>query len=595
MLNGLSLPAAAGFRAVSFVKRHYILSPVLGVLALLFGLLVWFLLSPPAPEYITDTVRRGDLTQRVEAVGAITSDRDLNFKFPMTGIVADILVKEGDAVTEGQTLARLRNEAFTADVSAAAAQYQSALANLRELEQGSRPEDIAITEAEVANKRAALEAATADLASAEEKLKTAQEKLDATRRQADTNLSGYIKTAASSCAQQIALSKTALRSLDDVFIDSIVTYLAEQYNTTAYAIYKQTRREAEASLDRMQAQAVSGFPSYEAAVETLRNARAAVQQTTAVLQQAYDVISALPITSAYTVDTRETYKGTIATQKASAQTALSAIDTATKNLQDAFAGYDTSIATEENNIAAAQAAKQSAQSAILTYETSLRTQEAQLALKKAGTRQTTIDVARANVNSAAASIARAKAQLENTMIRAPVDGTITKVDFKLGEFTGDPDNIDHSITMLGTAPFRVEMFLSEVDIPKVMLTQSGSIELDAFPGVQYALRVTSVEPGPTKIDGVSKYRVNLAFVHPHDEFKIGMTGDAEIITGERKDVLLVPVRSVIQKNGEGKIVRILEKGEIAEKPVETGMESDTDAEIVSGLTEGETVIVLIKQ
>jgi len=139
------------------------------------------------------------------------------------------------------------------------------------------------------------------------------------------------------------------------------------------------------------------------------------------------------------------------------------------------------------------------------------------------------------------------------------------------------------------------MFLSEVDIPKILLSQSGSIELDAFPGINYALQVVSIEPGPTKIDGVSKYRVNLNFVHPHDEFKIGMTGDAEIITGERTDVLLAPVRSVIQNNGEGKIVRILENGKVVNKPVTTGMESDTDAEIISGLAEGETVIVLIKQ
>ncbi|MDD5623926.1 MAG: hypothetical protein PHI23_04430, partial [Candidatus Peribacteraceae bacterium] len=109
------------------------------------------------------------------------------------------------------------------------------------------------------------------------------------------------------------------------------------------------------------------------------------------------------------------------------------------------------------------------------------------------------------------------------------------------------------------------------------------------------LRVSTVEPGPTKVEGVSKYRVNLNFVFPHEEFKIGMTGDAEIITGERKDVLLTPSRAVIQSEGNGKIVRVLEDGKVIEKPVTIGMESDTDAEVVSGLTEGETVIVLIKK
>ena len=89
--------------------------------------------------------------------------------------------------------------------------------------------------------------------------------------------------------------------------------------------------------------------------------------------------------------------------------------------------------------------------------------------------------------------------------------------------------------------------------------------------------------------------MNLNFVYPHDEFKIGMTGDAEIITGERKNVILAPARAVIQAEGNGEIVRVLEDGNVLEKTVETGMEGDTDIEIVSGLTENETVIVLIKK
>jgi len=558
-------------------------------------LLLIFIFKPAQPQYITADVKRGDLVQKVEAVGTVTSDRALALKFPVTGIVENILVKEGDKVTAGQELMNLRNNSFVADIATAAAQYRSALASLQELVDGTRPEDIAIAEADVANKRASLEAAQDDLKSAEEKLKTSQEKLDATRREADTNLAGYIATAGSSCAQQIALAKTSLRSLDDIFVDSIVTYLAEQFSSTSYSIYKLQRSQASVGLDRVSALTTTGFSTYEGALETLRESRTAILQTTTAMQQAYDLLSTLPLTTDYPSATRETYKGTVATQKASAQTALSALDSTLTSLQDAAASYDTAIATEENTFAAAVAAKQSAESDIRTYETSLRSSEAQLALKKAGPRETSIDVARANANAAAAGVSRAQARLEDTIIRAPADGTVTKVDFKLGEFTGDADNIGHSITMLGTSPFRVEMFLSEVDIPKIALTQSGSIELDAFPGTHYALRVSGVEPGPTKVEGVSKYRVSLNYVHPHEEFKIGMTGDAEIITGERKDVLLAPSRAIIQSNGSGATIRVLEGKTVVEKSVTIGMEGDTDTEIVSGLTEGETVIVLIKK
>jgi len=581
--------------AKDFVLRHPIIVTVAVVILVPFVLLLVFIFKPAQPQYITAVVKRGDLVQKVEAVGTVTSDRALSLKFPVTGIVEEILVKEGDIVTTGQELVSLRNDSYVADIASASAQYRSALASLRELEEGTRPEDIAIAEAEVANKRAALEAAQADLKSAEDELKTSQEKLDATGREADTNLAGYISTAGSSCAQQLALAKTALRSLDDIFIDATVTYLAEQYDTTDYAIYRLQRSQASDALNRVSALTSTNFSTYQGSLETLREARTAILQTTSAMQQVYDMLSVLPLTSAYDSTARETYKGTVATQKASAQSALSSIDSTLSSLQDASASYDTSIATAKNTFAAAQAAKQAAQSSILTYQTVLRTYEAQLALKKAGPRDTAIAVARANANAAAASVSRAQARLEDTIIRAPADGTVTKVDFKLGEFTGDPDNISHSISMLGTSPFRVEMFLSEVDIPKIVLTQSGSIELDAFPGTHYALRVSGVEPGPTKVEGVSKYRVSLNFVHPHEEFKIGMTGDAEIVTGERKDVFLAPSRSIVQNNGSGAIIRILDGETVVEKTVTIGMEGDTDTEIVSGLTEGETVIVLIKK
>lgn len=576
-----------------FARRHPVWSVVLGILLALMALLLWYIFKPAQPQMITDTVRRGDLTQKVEAVGTITSDRDVNLKFPVTGIVADVFVQEGDKVAAGQELVRLRNEAAAADLAAAAAQYRQALASLRELTEGTRPEDLAITEAQVANKRAALEAAQADLKSAEDKLRTSGEKLAAIKAEATTNLAGYLVTSSSICAQQVSLARTSLKTLDDIFVSSFISDMAKQYRTTDYAIFRMNWTSAQTVLDTFSCS--NGFTTYTASLATLQRATMVISQTASVLQEAYALVADLPITTAFDSTTRETHKSTIATEKASTQDALSAINAALTDLQDASASFAADIATEENTYAAAKASKQTAESAILTNETALRTQEAQLALQQAGPRQTQIDASRAAANSAAASVARAHAKLEDTIIRAPTDGTVTKVDFKVGEFTGDADNLTHSITMLGTSPFRVEMLLSEVDIPKVVLAQSGSIILDAFPGVNYALRVSSVDTGPTRVGGVSKYRVNLSFVFPHEDLKIGMTGDAEIVTGERKDVLLVPVRSVIQNNGEGKIVRILENGNVVNKPVTTGMESDTDAEIVSGLTEGETVVVLIKQ
>lgn len=594
----VSLPSFIASPA-GWIKRFAVNHPVWTGVIVIGGGLIFLLLrslfSPAQPQYITSLVKRGDLVQKVEAVGTVTSDQALNLKFPTTGIIAAIAVKEGDTVKAGQELVSLRNDSARADLGAAAAQYAQASANLQELEQGTRPEDLAIAEADVESKRASLQAAKADLQSAEEKMALSEKKLEAYRLQLDANLANNLQTAGSTAQQQVQLATTALAAVHTIATDPIVIYLGEQYASTSYGVFRQKYMAAQTGIDAAAVTVGSPFTTYDQAIATLRSARSAVVDASLAIQQLYDLVATLPFTQGFDSTVRDSDKTTIATQKSNVQSALATIDTTIKSLQDAATGFDTNITSEETTYASAKAAKQTAESSVRTYEALLAAQEAQLALKVAGPRETTIAASRAAANAAAANVTRARARLDDTIIRAPADGIITKVDFKLGEFTGDPANASHSVTMLGSSPFRIEMFLSEVDIPKVALTQTGSIELDAFPGVHYALRVTSIEPGPTTVDGVAKYRVILNFVHPHSEFKISMSGDGEIITGERKDVLLAPVRAIIQGTDGTKIVRVLQGQTVVEKTVTTGMESDTDAEIVSGLTEGDTVIVLIKK
>ena len=151
------------------------------------------------------------------------------------------------------------------------------------------------------------------------------------------------------------------------------------------------------------------------------------------------------------------------------------------------------------------------------------------------------------------------------------------------------------VTMLGSSPYRIEMYVSEIDIPKVQLSQTGSIELDAFPGTHFRLHVTEIDTTSTDREGVSKYRVRLDFAYPHDELKIGMTGDAAIITGMRSDVVSVPLRAVLDDASGNPIVRVLDGTKVTEKRVETGMEGAGGDIEVTGVGSGETVIVLIRK
>ncbi len=575
----------------SLVRRNLKKTIAIAVVAVV-GLMVYGVTRPAQPVYVTDTAVRGTIRQTVEAVGTVVSEKDLALQFPTVDVVSQIFVTEGAAVKAGDKLAALRSGTLAAGVASASASLQSAKAALQALVEGARPEDIAITEAQVANKRASLDAAKQTVANAEDSLRTAQNQLDALKTEAKVSLAGQVVSAGSAIHQNVATTKTAVLATQGVFnandiADSIVQSLPSGYDTL-----RMNMTRAVVVLDDILA--VPAPVDYQEALRQLNDARVAVNQVSDIMNRAYDIVTTLPNTGAFSNTAKETYKSTIATQKSAVQTALSSLDSTSKALQDASANFDTRIVTQQSSITTLQGTRDRAKADISTYQTSLMIDEASLALKKAPARQTDIDAARARVNQAQADVSRASSQYNDTILSAPTDGIVTKINVKLGEVrpTTEP-----SVTMLGTSPYRIEMFISEVDIPKVKLGQSGSVTLDAFRTTPFALRVAEIDTAATDKDGVPKYRVKLDFTEENLELKVGMTGDGVITSGIREDVISVPSRAVIDKTDGTKVVRIPKKNGTGydEQVVTTGMDSVDGRIEVDGVAEGETVIVLIKQ
>ncbi|MBU1910918.1 efflux RND transporter periplasmic adaptor subunit, partial [Patescibacteria group bacterium] len=561
-------------KALLFAKKRWKLLIILTVILLPFLILFWWLFSPDEPEVILATAKRGDLVQTVEAVGTVISEKDLKLRFPITGVVGKVLVEEGDKVTKGQELANLRNDALHADVSAASANLASKNAALNELKEGTRPEDILIAEAGVENKRAALESAYAALTGAEDKLKKAESKLVVLLKEAETSLAGYVDSAHSESSEQLDAVQSAIRKLEDIFLDNPFRRAATFREDTKFRNLELEQRRVLMEIESLTISIGSNFKDYKQALEKLQQVRNAASNAASLANRTYSFVANLPLYQNWDTGDRENHKTTAATQSSSAQAALASIDSTIKSIRDASANFDTKIATEESTVAAALSTKETSTADIQSYEASLRGEEAELAKKKAGARQTEIDASKANVNQAYAELQRAKAKLEDTILRAPIDGTITKVNLKEGEFTGGLDLEEYSFSMLGASPYRIEMFVAEIDIPKVALSQTGSIDLDAFPNEEFEIYVSEIDPTATNRDGVSKYRVKLDFSEQDDRLKIGMTGDSEIYTDFREDVVYIPGRAVFM-NEEGKdIVRFMDGNEVVEREIKIGMEGE---------------------
>lgn len=571
--------------------RMHLKATVATVIVLTIGWGVAAVTRPKQPVFVTAQAEHGDLRQTVEAVGTVISERDLQLQFPTMDIVAEVFVKEGDQVKAGARLAALRSGSLSAVVAGASANVQSAQAQLHQLLEGSRPEDIAVAEAQVQNKQASLDAARQSLENAEDNITSAQSQLMALKNEASISLSGQVATAGSVVGEQLGTSKTALLSMQGVFNANDVQDALVKSSPVGYDSLQANLRATLSELTALQAGV--RVHDHQSALKNLDLARLFVASTGDIVNRGYDILSALPLTGFFTNTSRETNKTTIAAQRSYVQTALSTIDAATKSLRDASAGYETKIAAQEGQLVSLQGTRDRAKADISSERTSLQIDQAMLALKRAPTRSTDIDAARARVRQAQADLARAAAQYEDTILLAPVDGTITNVRVKAGEMR---PSAEASVTMLGNTPYRTLLFVSEVDIPKVAWSQSGSVKLDAFPDKRFALRVSEIAAAATKEDGVPKYRVKLDFVYPHEELKVGMTGDAEIITGFRSDVVSVPVRSVIEKENGTKVVRILKADgkNFDEVTVKTGMEGEGGNIEVTGVGSGAVVIVLIK-
>lgn len=565
------------FRAIfGFLRRHRWKSLAVGIVTILIVYGVVWAMRPKQPEYVTAVAEKKDLRQTVEAVGTVISERDLELQFRSSGIVSSVFVKEGDRVRAGQRLAQLRSGSLGASVASASARVQEADANLRALREGTRPEEIAIAEADLANKKASLDVAKQTLA-------TAEKKLAALKSEVEVSLQGQVNVAGSTLLLKLTTSEQSLAAIDDVYSNNDVEDAVLRDRPDAYQDLRALQTRAR---DAIRSASTMAMPvDYRDALASYDQARSTIQLSVQALSAAYDLLAGLPETSYLSSADKETHKATLATKRSSAQTALTDLDVLAKQLRDSAAGYDTQITAEEGVRARASAD-------ILTYESQVRSGEAQLALKKAGARPTDIQAAEARWRQARADLARASADYGDTVLTAPIEGIVTKVLIKVGEYTP----VGAAVTVLGNTPFRVETFVSEIDIPKVQRSQSGSIELDAFPGMHYKVHVSEIDPVTTDVDGVPKYRVKLDFVYPHEEFRVGMSGDTEIITGMRPAVVTVPRRAIIEEEGKA-FVRVLgDDGEVEERTVTVGMEGEGgDTEIMSGLSGGEIVIVLEKK
>jgi len=182
-------------------------------------------------------------------------------------------------------------------------------------------------------------------------------------------------------------------------------------------------------------------------------------------------------------------------------------------------------------------------------------------------------------------------QLTSPIITAPVSGTISGLNFVPGMVIGSSSTgTSQRVAVIRTEGTPIASFnLSELDVPVVKPGQKATIKLDSLPDKTFTGKVVSVDRLGTTSNSVTNYPVIVQFDTSSEEVLPNMAASVNIIIEAKDNVLLVPSSAIQKQNGQN-IVTVLENGKERQKQVEVGISSDTQTEIISGLSEGEVVI-----
>jgi HlyD family secretion protein len=147
------------------------------------------------------------------------------------------------------------------------------------------------------------------------------------------------------------------------------------------------------------------------------------------------------------------------------------------------------------------------------------------------------------------------------------------------------------VALADISKLNLAVTLAETDMPQVQAGQPAEITFDAEPGQVFTGTVTEIDLVGTTTSGVVSYSAIVSIDHPTDTLRPGMNASANIVVQQRENVLLIPNRAVVSAGNRGKTVTVVTGGQSSTVPVTLGLSGDTQTEVLSGLREGDVVVI----
>ena len=196
-----------------------------------------------------------------------------------------------------------------------------------------------------------------------------------------------------------------------------------------------------------------------------------------------------------------------------------------------------------------------------------------------------IEKARLRVAEANIALGGLQRQLDDLTVKAAFDGTVTDVAVSTGEEVRPNTRV---AVVADLSEVQAVILVDELAVANLAPGQSAIVRLDALPGETFAGTLGSLSLEGVLKDGVTNYEIHITFAGD-PRLRAGMSVSASVQVARRENALLVPVEAVYGA-GRQASVQVMVNGKPEPRSVVAGLSNSTYTEILSGLSEGETVV-----
>ncbi len=534
--------------------------------------------------------RSGVLARTLDLTGTVTANAEISVLPKIEQPIRWMTVQEGDRVTAGQVLVRLDTTEMDAQLGAAEAERQVALAGLRDLQAGARPQEIGLAQAAFRQAQAVYRRAVdaernaralynggqtglpmQAIQDAEGKLSVAAAQRDATKATLDAASNNLEQV-----RQIVKLNTTQQQAVNDAR-GKVDTATAQQDAAVTAA------ENANAENARAQALLKIGGTSQEEADRAGMRHRTAQAQwvsaksVLATAQEGYRLAKSLLETNAVPQQQLADAQGRVDVAKAQLTAADASVTAAEKQLVQVKAMQNGPLPQRELDDAAGRVAETKA---------TMEAARERVALLQAGASPTQLATAQARVQQAEAKSAYWRTQVALCTLKAPISGVITKRWKYVGD-TADPKQPILTIAQDGRQ--LVKTTVSDRDVAGLQPGMTARVTLDALPDAPLTIPVTNVYPSADPTTRLVP--VELLLPKLPRPIAAGSFARIAINQGLQRGIVVPQAAVVPQAGGKAAIFLVTPTMTAERRLVTTGLEANGKVLIVAGMEEGAKVVV----